>query len=234
MVLRGYVNATGDGLEISVQGMMTQLGIYDIHAQNLMHFGLPGYQRKDPVVTSFVEYLGPNGVDKAVSTEIGRIRQSGNPLDCALNTKGYFQLMNADGTVELTRDGRMKMDKDGFLRSVDNRPFLSASGVPVQFSVIPTELEKQVKITANGDVTLYNLKTGKIDYTERLGIVSETGSVADKVDVKQGFVEDSNVMLQNEYTAIMPLRRQFEANRQLFIIQNDTLSRMIQELGRAQ
>src|SRR5688572_278402 len=112
MVLRGYVSSTGDGLGLSIKGMMTQLAIYDIHAQNISSFGVPGYQRKDAVVTSFAEYLGPQAVDKVVSTEIGRIRQSGNPLDFALNTKGYFQVLNADGTVELTRDGRMQLDKD--------------------------------------------------------------------------------------------------------------------------
>lgn len=234
MELRGYVSTTGDGLSISIKGMMTPLAMYDIRSQNITNYGLPGYQKKTPVITSFAEYLGPLGVDKAVSTEIGRLRQSGQPLDCALNTKGYFQLQNADGTVELTRDGRMQMDKDGYFRALDGRHFLSMSGTPIQSSVIPTEPEKQVKITPNGDITVYNGRTGKIDFSEQLGIVSENGSVAEKIDLKQGFVEDSNVMLQEEYVAIMPLRRQFEANRQLFIIQNDTLSRMIQELGRTQ
>ena len=234
MELRGYVSTTGDGLGISIKGMMTPLTMYEIHSQNITHYGLPGYQKKTPVVTSFAEYLGPLGVDKAISTDIGRLRQSGQPLDCALNTKGYFQLQNADGTVELTRDGRMQMDKDGYFRAMDGRHILSMAGQPIQTSVIPTDLEKQVKVTPGGTITVYNQKTGKIDFSEQLGIVSENGSVAEKIDLKQGFVEDSNVMLQEEYVAIMPLRRQFEANRQLFIIQNDTLSRMIQELGRSQ
>mgnify|MGYP006200332063 CR=1 FL=1 len=67
-----------------------------------------------------------------------------------------------------------------------------------------------------------------------LGVVSQDGSTAAEVDVKQGYVEDSNVYLQKEYTSIMPVRRQFEANRQLFIMQSDQLSKMIQELGRPQ
>jgi flagellar basal-body rod protein FlgF len=68
----------------------------------------------------------------------------------------------------------------------------------------------------------------------RLAVVTETGEPAGKVDVKQRMVEDSNVFLQREFTEMMPIRRNFEANRQLFIMQSDSLSRMIQELGRAQ
>ena len=41
-------------------------------------------------------------------------------------------------------------------------------------------------------------------------------------------------MLAKEFTALVPIRREFEANRQFFLIQSDSLSRMIQELGKAQ
>ena len=35
------------------------------------------------------------------STEIGRLRKSDNPLDFALNSKGYFQYLNAEGGIEI-------------------------------------------------------------------------------------------------------------------------------------
>ena len=234
MVLQGQVNYTGDGLTISTRAMVTQLAVVNVHTDNISNFGVPGYQRKDPVVTSFAEYLGPNAIDKATSTEIGRIRQSGNPLDFALNTKGYFQKMNAAGGVELTRDGRMKLDQDGYLRALDDKKILSAAGVPLRFTTIPKDLAKQVKVSPDGTVTVFDNQQGKTIPMGRLGIVSQEGSIAAEVDVKQGYVEDSNVYLQNEFVSIIPLRRNFEANRQLFILQSDNLSRMIQELGRTQ
>lgn len=234
MVLRGHISADGDGLSISVRAMMTQLAIYNVHTDNIANFGIPGYQRKDPIVTSFAEYLGPNAVDKKTSTEIGRIRQSGNPMDLALNTKGYFQFLNATGGIDLTRDGRIQIDKDGYLRSLEGKQMLSAAGSPIQLTTVPQDIEKQFKVSPNGDIKVYDFKTGKIVFSDHVGIAAEDGSAATTVDLKQGFVEDSNVFLQNEYVSIMPLRRQFEANRQLFIMQSDTLSRMIQELGRTQ
>jgi flagellar basal body rod protein FlgG len=233
MVLRGYVYAN-DGLTISVKSMHTQMAMLNVHTDNIANFGIPGYQRKKAVVTSFAEYIGPNAVDTATDTEIGRVRRSGNPLDVALNTQGYFQKVNALGAVELTRDGRFQLDKDGYLRALDDKQILSAAGIPIKFSVIPQDLEKQVKITPSGEVQVYEPQKGKMISMGKIGISNEKGVAASEVDLRQGYVEDSNVMLQDEFVAIMPLRRQFEANRQMFILQNDALSRMIQELGRTQ
>lgn len=234
MLLKGYVYAAGDGLAISTKAMHTQLAMLNVHTDNIANFGVPGYQKKESVVTSFAEYLGPNAVETVTNTEIGRLRKSGNPLDLALATKGYFQTINALGGVELTRDGRFQLDKDGYLRALNGKQVLSASGVPVKFTVIPDDFDKEIKISPNGDINVYDPQKGQMISMGRLGLASETGGAADEVDVKQGYVEDSNISLQQEFVAIMPLRRQFEANRQMFIIQSDAMSRMIQELGRAQ
>lgn len=233
MVLRGYVYA-GDGLTLSIKAMHTQMAVLNVHTDNIANFGVPGYQKKEAVITSFAEYLGPNAVQSATNTEIGRIRKSGNPMDLALNTKGYFQKLNAMGGIELTRDGRFHLDKDSYLRALDDKHVLSASGVPIRFSVIPQNPEKELKISPKGEIQVYDEKKGKLLSMGRIGVANEQGIATSDVEIQQGYVEDSNVMLQQEYVAIMPLRRQFEANRQLFIIQNDALSRMIQELGRAQ
>ena len=48
----------------------------DDPTDNIANYAIPGYQRKEPVVTSFVEFLGPNAVDQATNTEIGRLRRS--------------------------------------------------------------------------------------------------------------------------------------------------------------
>lgn len=233
-MLQGYVSNQGDGLTVSIKGMLTPVTVLNIHTDNIANFGVPGYQRKDPVLTSFVEYLGPNAVDKVTSTEIGRIRRSGNPLDMALNTHGYFQILNPDGQIELTRDGRFKLDKDGNLLSQQDKPVMSASGIPVKLPIVPTDIEKQMTIAPNGEIKIYDAKKGQMVTVDRIGIAAEDGTAASDVDMRQGFVEDSNVFLQNEFVHMIPLRRQFETNRQLFMIQSDMLNKMVQELGRAQ
>jgi flagellar basal-body rod protein FlgF len=233
MLLQGYVYDS-DGLTISTKAMHTQMVQLNTHTDNIANFGVPGYQKKRPVVTSFAEFLGPNAVSEAVDTEIGRLRKSGQPLDLALNSQGYFQRVSNAGTVELTRDGRFQLDKDGWLRSLDGKKILSSAGTPIRFSTMPVNPSKEVKVSPEGDIQLYNPSTGKSIAMGRLGIANAQGAAAGPADVRQGYVEDSNVLLQQEYVAIMPLRREFEGNRQMFILQNDALSRMIQELGRAQ
>jgi flagellar basal body rod protein FlgG len=221
-------------MTVSTRGMMTPMAVLNVHTDNIANFGVPGYQRKDPIVTSFTEFLGPNGVDISTSTDIGRIRLSGNPLDLALSTPGYFQKVGTSGAIELTRDGRFHLDKDGYLRALDEKKVLGANGQPVRIPKVPYNLDKEFKIAANGDITVYDPKKGDKVFVGKLAVVSQDGAAAKEVDVKQGFIEDSNVYLAKEFVSVMPLRRQFEANRQLFILQSDGLSRMIQELGRAQ
>jgi flagellar basal-body rod protein FlgF len=223
----GYAS---DGLTTSIKGMHTHMQLLKTHTDNIANFSIPGYQKKESVITTFAEYMGPKAVNTVVNTEIGRLRQSGRPLDLALNTKGYFQRLGLEGTVDMSRDGRFQVDKAGYLRSLDNQHILSAAGQPIQFPFIPRDLEQNIKVSEDGTINLYDTRNGKHLVVAQLGIASELGLPASQVDVKQGYVEDSNVMLQNEYMAIMPLRREMEANRQMFIIQNDALSRTIQDL----
>src|SRR5262245_32289794 len=158
--LRGYVYAN-DGLTLSTKAMHTQMQLINTHTDNIANFGIPGYQRKRSVVTSFAEHFGPNAVDTVTDTTIGRLRLSNYPLDLALNTPGYFQRLGAGGTVELTRDGRFHLDKDGWILSLDGKRILGADGAPLRFSTLPSDPEREVKVSPQGEVHLYNPHTGK-------------------------------------------------------------------------
>lgn len=232
MVLEGKITHHGDGMGISVQAMNANIKQIKIHTDNIAHMDIPGYQSKKPILTSFVEYLGANAVDSVVNTEVGRLRNTGNPLDLAINDKGYFQRLSQNGRIELTRDGRMALDKEGYLRSVDNKFILSDAGLPIKLTHIPADLKRDLTISAEGSIQIYDPASSQMVYQGRVHVVDENGITVTQGDVVQGFVESSNVMMQNEFVGAVPIRRQFEANRQLFLIQSDALSRTIQELGR--
>lgn len=234
MVLEGRLTYQGDGMTISTRAMNTQITRLKTHTDNIANFGMPGYQRKNCIVTSFVEYLGSNGLDESISTEVGRLRRTDNPMDFAISTSGYFQKLGKDGNIELTRDGRFQLDKEGHVLALDGKQILSAAGIPMQLPVIPTDLVNQVRVSTDGEMTVFDEKRNEVLPVGRIGVANQDGSVVSDIDIRQGHVEDSNVYLQREFVSIMPLRREFEANRQLFIIQSDALSRMIQELGRTQ
>lgn len=233
MTLEGRVSYEHDPMTISVRGMTTQIYLLSFYTDNLAYADIPGYQRKVPVITSFAEHLGINGIDKATDTSIGRIHSTLRPLDFALNTKGYFQKLQADGSVELTRDGRFKLDKTGRLLSNDGLPILSRQGTPIQLPFIPDKPDR-IKVKPDGWITIVDPQSGKTHQVAQLGIAISDGKLADEVDVRQGFVEESNVFIHEEFVSLVGPKRNFQANRAMFLTQSQALTRLIQEMGRSQ
>ncbi len=229
MKINGGIRFTENGITSSLRAMHVQSELISISNDNVTGFDKIGYQRKDPVVSSFTEYIGVHGLSTAIDDQVGRICESSNPLDLALASKGYFTAVSDEGT-KITRDGRFKVDKDGNLLTLDNARVLSNTGVPIKSAVVPSKLDGFV-INRKGDLSVFNDKTNKLEYVATLGIVDTNGVLIAKPDVKQGYNEYSNVSLQNEFLNMAPYIRNFEANRQMFMIQSQNLSKAIQQLG---
>ena len=232
MRLQGGVSLSKTGLGMSISAMHLGMEIMGIGSENVTGSDKVGYQRKEPVVSSFAQYLGIHALSTAVDDQVGRIIVSQSPHDCALSEKGYFQLLHKDGTIELTRDGRFHLDKDGNLLSVKGHNVLSAGGQPIVFPVVPDEL-KDVKISKEGNISIFNAQTRKMVDAGKIAVVSSEGAIVTEPCVEQQCLEYSNVSLQQEFMELVPVKRNFDANRQLFMLQNSKLSRAIQELGSA-
>ena len=232
MRLQGGVSLSKTGLGMSISAMHLGMEIMGIGSENVTGSDKVGYQRKEPVVSAFAQYLGIHALSTAVDDQVGRIIVSQSPLDCALSEKGYFQLLHKDGTIELTRDGRFHLDKDGNLLSVKGHNVLSAGGQPIVFPVVPDEL-KDVKISKEGNISIFNAQTRKMVDAGKIAVVSSEGAIVTEPCVEQQCLEYSNVSLQQEFMELVPVKRNFDANRQLFMLQNSKLSRAIQELGSA-
>ena len=231
MIINGGISYLEKGIKTSIRAMQVQSELLSMANENVNGFDKVGYQRKEAVVSSFTEFLGVNGLSQTSDDKIGRISMSDNPLDLAIATKGYFQTRSAEG-VKLTRDGRFKIDKEGNLLTLEDNQVLSNAGVPIKLHVIPTDL-KDIKIDASGFVSVYNEKTRKMEGVATIGVVDANGLLVMEPKVKQGYNEYSNVSLQNEFIGMMPIIRNFEANRQVFMIQNQNLQKVINQLGSA-
>ncbi|MFH0702798.1 MAG: flagellar basal body rod C-terminal domain-containing protein [bacterium] len=231
MRLYGGINLSEDGISTSVRGLHLQTELMNNINENVVGFNKIGYQRKVPVVSSFAEIIGVHALSEVVDTAVGRMRQTKNPLDFILAKEGYFQCQTPFG-VKLTRDGRFKLDKDGYLLTLDDNKILSANGQPIKFQKIPEKLS-DIKVNQDGIITALDQDSKEFYEVGQFSVVANNGSTANEIDVRQGFTENSNVNIYAECFNLVPVRRNFEANRQLFIIQNDNLSKTIQELGRA-
>jgi flagellar basal body rod protein FlgG len=229
MRLNAGVQYIENGMINSIRAMQVQTHLIGISNENVTGFDKVGFQRRDPVVSSFKEYLGPDGISTAIDDKVGRIAASGNPLDFALGAKGYFQTQSAHG-IKLTRDGRFKLDKNGYLLSLDDSKVLSSSGTAIRFKNIPEKL-KDIKVDSNGKITAFNKTTCKMDTVGYLGIINANGAAVINPEVKQGYNEYSNVKLETEFMSMLPIIRNFEANRQIYMIESQNLSKAISQLG---
>ena len=152
-------------------------------------------------------------------------------MDISIASKGYFQTESAEG-IKITRDGRFKLDKDGNLLTLDDSKVLSNTGMPIKLHIVPDDL-KQIKINDRGLVSVFNPSTNKLEGVAYLGVVDANGALLMDPKVKQGYNEFSNVSLQEEFVNLMPVIKNFDANRQLFMIQNQNLQKVISQLGSA-
>ena len=229
MIINGRITYLENGINTSIRAMQVQSQLMAMSNENINGFDKVGYQRKEPVVSSFTEYLGVNGLSQTSDDKVGRITMSGNPLDLAIAEKGYFQTQSDEG-IKLTRDGRFKIDKEGNLLTLEDDLVLSNAGVPIKLHIVPDDIKK-IKVEDSGLLSVYNDKTNKREAVATIGVVDANGALVMTPKVKQGYNEYSNVSLQNEFMFMMPVIRNFEANRQLFMIQNQNLQKAISQLS---
>ena len=229
MILKGGLNFVENGLTMSIRAMHLQQEQFAIHNENVNGFDKIGYQRKDPVVSSFSEWIGIHGLSKAVDDTVGRIMLTQKPLDFAIAEKGYFQYATDDG-VKITRDGRFRIDKEGYLKTNEGYKVLSDAGQAIKLPFVPKDIN-DLTVDRGGNINLVDRKTGKQNFVGTLAVVSDDGVAVLDPNVKQGYLEYSNVSLETEFMQIFPIRRNFEANRQMFIIQSTNLATAIEKLG---
>lgn len=231
MKINSGVQYNESGLKTALQAMHVQTVLMGVASENVTGFDKVGYQRKEAVVSSFTEYLGVNGLSTVADDSVGRISASNNPLDFALASKGYFQTKSSDG-IKLTRDGRCKVDVNGNLLALDGRQVLSSAGVPIKFDVLPKS-DKDIVVDSKGAMSVFNHDTNKLQHVANLGVVDTQGVGIVNPQVQQGYNEYGNVALQNEFMNLLPVKRTFEANRQMFLIENSNLQKTISQLSSA-
>ena len=229
MQINGGIRFCEQGMRASIRAMHVQSEVLGMINENVAGFDKVGFQRREPVVSSFAEYIGVHGLSNTIDDAVGRIMVSKNPLDITMANKGYFQIQTPEG-VKLTRDGRFKLDKSGNLLDLEDNPVLSDAGLPIQLPVVPDN-PSQVVVNTKGKVSVWDKTSNQLVEAGYLGIVDSNGIAVLNPDVKQGFNEHSNVVLQNEFLAIKPVVRNFEANRQIFMLESSNLQKVISQLG---
>jgi len=149
----------------------------------------------------------------------GSIRQTGEPLDLAIEGEGYFQVSRPGGAVALTRNGAFNVDAAGTITTAEGHPLYPPIKLPA--GVAASEL----RIAADGTVTAGTRKLGQIKLvtvTSPDHLRGEGGSElaptaasgppqpATAAKVRQGAVEESNVDVAKEMALMVSTQRNYQ------------------------
>src|SRR4051812_23194474 len=98
-------------------------------ANNVANLSTSGYRAEDTKFTALLAQASKGAVafasagDTYISQRAGPTIKTDAPLDVAVQGDAWFAVRGANGPV-YTRDGRMKMDPLGQLRSLTGQPML--------------------------------------------------------------------------------------------------------------
>ncbi len=171
------------------------------------------------------------GVESVANHKIfgqGSFLQTGNSLDMAVDGEGFFQVLRPDGSIGYTRDGSFKVSSDGRV--------VTSEGFALEPEIIIPEDASNIVITAYGTVEAVignNKEAEQIGQIELARFVNPSGlrsiggniyestmasgqpvvnsPATDKMgNVKQGYLESSNVEVVEEMVGLITAQRAYE------------------------
>jgi flagellar basal-body rod protein FlgG len=233
-------------LAIAAHSMADDIARMATISQNLANATTPGYKKEIPVSRPFVEYLQAYGMTgpqvfqstlpaqmAVVDQRAGSLRYTGSPLDVAFDGNGWLELQSPEGPV-YTRAGNLQVDARGRL--------VTPSGLPLAGDIALTtaqpRIDQQGRVYED-DKLVGQLRVVTFEHPEMLQKLGEglfaapspdAGSLAE-VRVRQGYLENSNVVTVTEMVNVIETMRHFEANQKLIQSYDGLLDKAIRTLG---
>ena len=167
--------------------------------------------------------------------DAGRIRMTGNPLDLAIQGKGFFEVETPQG-ARYTRNGMLSLDNQRRLVNGLGYPVMGTKG---EIKIPPGKLE----ITPQGDIRVDDKPVATVKVMEfpdeempvksAEGLFSsDKGKPVKNPQLLAGHIEESNVNSIGEMVKMIEGMRSYESSQKLI----QTLDRMaemaIQDIGR--
>lgn len=178
----------------------------------------------------------------------GNVSQTGNALDVAIDGRGYFQVIQADGTPAFTRDGSFQIDAQGTL--------VTSSGFQIQPALIIPQDAQSVTIARDGTVSVAvpgqpqptQLGTLELtDFTNPSGLeaignnlylesaasgapIAGTPGIAGLGGLLQGALETSNVNSVEEMIQMIETQRAYELSSRAISTSDEMLETLARQL----
>ena len=234
-------------IHLSLNSLDIALRKQAVSAQNLSNVNVTGFRRdvyenfgslylraEDQLDTrAFAVTSGSGEFDE----QQGRMRATNQPTDLAIDGKGYF-VSKRDGVENfLTSRGDMSVSMEGNLVNGQGALILSETLQPIQVPPF-----RQLFVREDGKLLIepINGEPGVTQLIGSIGLVSGEGQQMRKdldgeirpadgapiitdqnVNVKQGYIEESNVSVIDELVASMGYQRSYEMNLKLIKLASD-------------
>ncbi len=171
----------------------------------------------------------------------GDFQQTGNELDVAIQGKGFFQVLQPDGTVAYSRTGTFRLDSAGQMVTADGEPLEPPINIPQDALNINVSSTGQVTVlqpgqtvpTVVGQIELANFINPAGLVSTGRGLYKETDASGAPVianpgtnelgTVQQGFIESSNVNVVEELTNMILAQRAYELNSKAITTSDEML-----------
>ncbi len=239
-------------LWISVTGLDAQNNDIRTISNNLANVSTIGFKRDRAVFEDLLyQNVRQPGAQSSEETEIpsglmlgtgvktvasqkthtqGSVIQTENPLDMAVNGKGYFQVLRPDGDIAYTRDGQFQLNSSGQVVTANGYLLQPSITIPQDASSITIGSDGVVSVMQPGNTTpsqVGNLQLssfinpaglqpiGENQYleTQSSGTASTAAPGTPGLGtLLQGSLEASNVNVVEELVRLIETQRAYEMN----------------------
>lgn len=172
---------------------------------------------------------------------VGELRETGNPLDLALEGRGFFQVTLPDGEAAFTRSGTFKTNSEGQLVNTDGYPVSPDVSIPEDATSVTVSESGVISVTLANDsqqVEIGQLQVATFPNPAGLSAMgrnlfretpaSGRATLANPGEegagrILQSFVEGSNVTVVAEMIDLISAQRAYEINAKVITAADDML-----------
>jgi flagellar basal-body rod protein FlgF len=227
----------------AASGMKARMDSLDMLANNMANSGTAGF-KTDREFYNLYEQSLPTVERQYTDFSQGQLLPTGNPLNAALNGKGFFALNSPSGVV-YSRDGNFRVSADNQLETPEGYTLRNVldNGRPI--SVDP---QQSIDIAKDGTVRQGGQDLGQIEIAEpvsptdtlkKLGntyfaLIDKnlTAPVATDTEILQGQVEQSNVPVADSAVKLVSVMRQFEMMQKAINLGTEMNKQAISEVAK--
>src|SRR3984893_1402354 len=202
----------------------------DLLYQSLIQPGAAAGQQY-PIPTGLQSGLGTKAVSNELIFSQGDFSQTDNPLDLVIQGQGFFQIRRATGDLAYTRSGNFHLNRDGQVVTIDGDLLDPPITIPQNALSVTIASDGTVSYSQSGQSAAQ--QAGQIQlatFSNPSGLNSVGRNLFQPTDgsgdpviglpggqegigqLLQGYVEQSNVSVVNEFINLIVSQRAYEAN----------------------